>query len=174
MEILPRYYTYIAENPYSFLLKMVGLVRVSRGKRLLPYLIVENFFHPHIPLHYMYHISASNSALERSTGVLSRMSNTLRRRSSSLSKATLSRNRGTFRSRSSSLVFDPPAFGKDKFGPPKTTIYGNEATWKSTGRTILVDRKLKGKEAGGGFLVRTLLTVVFSLLHFRTFGCSDG
>jgi hypothetical protein len=115
---------------------------------MVAYVLIENVFHKHIPLHYMYHISGA-AMQEQKSGVLGRMSSTLRRRSSSASKMTLSRSRGGLqqlvggRARSSSLMLDPPAFAKDKFGETPSTIYGNEVSWKTEGRSVLVDKELR-------------------------------
>jgi hypothetical protein len=120
LEILPRYYEYVRVNPNTLLLKMYGLVSVAKGKKMCLFLLVENVFHQHIPLHYMFHLSASASMDSQKSGVLSRMSNTLRRRSSSASKLTLHKSRSAFtmiqgRPRSSSMVLDPPPFAKYAF-----------------------------------------------------------
>merc|ERR1712093_711447 len=93
----------------------------------------------------MFHIAAPIS--EAKSGMLSRVSSTLRRRSSSASKMTLSRSRGALgtlhaRTRSSSLILDPPAF-KEKLGMTRSTVYGNETSWRSEGRNILVPKNLK-------------------------------
>lgn len=144
LEMLPKYYNFVRDNPNTFLLKMYGLLRLQRGKKMMPFLLMENVFHRHIPLHYMYHLAGSN---EGKSSVLSRMSSTLRRRSSSASKMTLSRSRGSIatlgRPRASSLVLDPPVFAKDKSGLARSTVFGNEDTWKAEGRAIMVDRKLR-------------------------------
>ena len=147
LEILPRYYEHMRTNPNTFLLKMFGVLRIMRGKKMVPYLLMENVFHRHIPLHFMYHVTASAEGVK--TGVLSRMSSTLRRRSSSASKMTLSRSRGSLtqlmggKVRTSTLTLDPPAFSKDKMGHSRTTTFGNEASWRAEGRTILVDKTLR-------------------------------
>jgi hypothetical protein len=149
MEILPSYCEYVRANPHTLLLKMFGLVSLAKGKKMCLYLLVENVFHHHIPLHYMFHLAASASVDPQKSGVLSRVSNTLRRRSASQSKITLQRSRSAFgtlvqgRQRSSSLLLDPPPFAKDKLGQVRSTVFGNEVSWKAEGRTILVEKSLR-------------------------------
>ncbi len=138
LEMLPKYFDYIRSNPNTLLLKMFGLVSVARGKKMCLFLLVENVFHQHIPLHFMYHLAASASMDPQKGGMLSRMSNTLRRRSSSASKLTLQKSRSAFtlmqgKPRSSAMVLDPPPFPKDKMGQVRSTIFGNEASWKNEG-----------------------------------------
>ncbi len=148
-EMLPKYYEHIRSNPYTLLLKIFGLVSLAKGKKMCLHLLVENVFHHHIPLHYMFHLAASASMDPQKSGVLSRVSNTLRRRSASQSKLTLQRSRSAFgtlvqgRQRSSSLLLDPPAFAKDKLGQVRSTVFGNEVSWKAEGRTILVEKNVK-------------------------------
>ena len=145
LEMLPKYYDYVRSNPHSLLVKVFGLISVSRGKKMVCYMVIENIFNHRIPLHYMFHLSGNqtNTASDKGgNGVLSRL--TMRRRSSSGSKAQLAMPRSGFgslqRNRSSSLILDPPAFSKDKHGHSKVTAYGNDQIWKNQGRTVLVEK----------------------------------
>lgn len=123
LAMLPKYYAYVRANPNTFVLRVFGLVSLSKGKKLLTYMVAENIFHFQMPLHYMFHVAPPAPAKEGSSGsggVLSRVSDTFRRsRANSGSKSTLTRSRsafGSLRRRSSSLILDAPAFAKDKSG----------------------------------------------------------
>lgn len=158
LDMLPRYFAHVRRNPHTLLLRMYGLVTLSKGKKMLPYLVAENIFHHQMPLHMMFHIAAptppsggsgsgATGSIPGSPSMMRRIGGTLRRsRASSGNKSTLTRAGSTFafKRRSTSLVLDAPAFAKDKTGRALAqTFYGNEDTWAAQSTTLLLEKRVK-------------------------------